>query len=237
MVPRRAVVLAAGRGTRLGELTAATPKPLLQIGGRAAIDRIIDSLADGGLEEIAVVTGHLAEQLERHVASTSQLPVTFVRQLQQNGTGGALLAARDFVGDQPFVLCWGDIAADPSIYTRVIETWGTDVAAVVAVNRLADVSQGSAVVFDEQHRITAIVEKPASPPPSNWNSAGVMLLGPKIWPHLARLQPSPRGELELTDALAALIRTNAAVLAAPFEERWFDIGTAASLRAADAAFS
>ncbi|HYR80087.1 MAG TPA: sugar phosphate nucleotidyltransferase, partial [Candidatus Dormibacteraeota bacterium] len=103
-----AVLLAAGRGKRLGDLTAHTPKPLLDIAGSPLISHIVDALASAGLANFIVVTGYLSEQIEQwaktHSRNNPGVKITTVRQPQLNGTGGAMLAAKDHLaGETRFV--------------------------------------------------------------------------------------------------------------------------------------
>jgi len=232
----QAVILAAGRGTRLGPATARIPKPMLDVGGRPLIDRIIGSLAAAGIRKLVVVTGYLADRLENHLAGGSPLPIAFVRQAEPTGTAGAAGMARRFVGQEPFLMCWGDIATAPDHFAQVLSAWEPGGAGAVGVNEVADVRQLSAVVFDARRVITSIVEKPSGPPPSRWNSTGILALTSRIWPHIARLDPSPRGELEMTDAISSMIDAGERLVAVPLSGPWFDVGTFRDLEAARATF-
>ncbi|MFN0144955.1 MAG: NDP-sugar synthase [Dehalococcoidia bacterium] len=231
---RKAILLAAGRGSRLGPLTAETPKPLLQVGRRPIIVRIIDGLIRAQIEEFAVVTGYLAEQVEYELGNGSQSGVStrYFRQERQEGTARALAIARDFAGEEKFFFGWGDILVRPENYRAVIKA-GRLADAAIAVNEVDDPHAGAAVYFGEDRLVTRIVEKPApGTSATRWNNAGFGVLGPEIWPEIERLEPSERGEYELPQALAALIAGRARVVAVPIEGSWFDIGTAESLAAA-----
>ncbi len=236
MVPERGVILAAGRGTRLGSLTATTPKPLLDVGGEPLIDHIVAGIAGAGIRSIVVVTGYLAAAVEQHLAATSPLPVVFVRQDEQDGTAGALRRAHDAVGHEPFLLSWGDIATDSRHFREVVGAWRPELAAAIGVNPSDDIARGAAVVFGPDRRITSIVEKPFGEPPSVWNNSGVMVLGPRLWGHLEDVGFSGRGELELPDAINQMIAEGHHLEAVPLTGSWFDIGTASSLEAAREAF-
>jgi len=236
VVPARAVILAAGRGERLESLTANTPKPMLEVAGAPLIDRILAGIEAGGVRSAVVVTGYLPWAIEQHVAATSPLPVAFVRQDEQGGTGGALRPAHNAVGDEPFLLSWGDIATDSRHFGEVVAAWRPELAAVIGVNQVEDVSRGAAVVFTGDRRITSIVEKPSGQPPSRWNNSGVMVFGPQIWGALEQIGPSARGELELPDAMSRLIAEGELLEAVPLTGRWFDIGTTSGLEAAREAF-
>ena len=230
----RAVLLAAGRGTRLGELTAETPKPLLQVGRRPIIVRIMDGLVRARIEEFAIVTGYLAAKVEYELGNGAQagVSVRYFRQERQEGTARALALAREFVGEEKCFFGWGDIVVRPENYRAVIKA-GTLADAAIAVNEVDDPYAGAAVYFGEDRVVTRMVEKPARGSSSTrWNNAGFGVLGPGIWPEIERLAPSEGGEYDLPRAIAALAVGGARVVAVPVEGPWFDIGTVESLAAA-----
>ena len=229
----RAVILAAGRGTRLGDLTARTPKPLLEVGRRPILVRIIDGLAAARISEIAIVTGYLGEQIEREIGNgaASGVEVTYFRQQVPEGTARALALAREFTGRERFVFAWGDIMVRQENYRAVVRRSRLADAAI-AVNEVDDPWAGAAVYVDNALRVRRIVEKPAQgTSTTRWNNAGFGVLGPEIWPLIDGL--APRGdEHNLVDAIAALVESGANVAACPVEGPWFDIGTPEQLQAA-----
>ena len=236
MVVTRGVILAAGRGTRLGSLTETVPKPLLEVAGRPVLDHIVDSMTSAGVRHLTVVTGHLANEIERHLARSCPVPVSFVRQDEVNGTAGALLLVERALGHKPFMLSWGDIVTASRHYRAVADTFEADIAGIIAVNMLEDVSSGSSVVFGEDLVITDIIEKPAAPAPGQWNSSGIMIFGGAIWAHVATLRPSVRGELELSDAIRSMLASDELLKAVKLTGEWFDIGTPETLAAAQTGF-
>ncbi|MCP3973085.1 MAG: NTP transferase domain-containing protein [bacterium] len=237
MVIGRAIVLAAGRGTRLGNATRHIPKPMLEIGGRPLIKNIVAAIATAGITSVTVVTGYHASTIEEYLAARSQIPVAFVRQPAPEGTAAAVRLARHATGDMPFLLCWGDIATASEHYLQVINAWRPGFAATIGVNLVDDVGRHASVVFGSDKRIKEIVEKPVGSPPSLWNNSGLMVLGPQVWEQLERIEPSQRGELELPDAINRLAALGEIVEAVQLKGLWFDIGTPAELEAARSAFS
>ena len=227
-----AIVPAAGRGTRLGALTATTPKALVPVAGRPVLAWVLRGLALAGASEIIVVVGHLGEQIEACVADLSPVPVAVVHQRAARGTADALLAAAERVGCAPFMYGWGDTIADPAAYERVLRRW--DGHAVLGVNRIDDPSSGAAVEVDASGMVRSIVEKP--PPGTSstpFNHAGIGVLPAVAWGHLRAVRPSPRNELEVTSALASLIEAGEPMAAVDVDPV-FDIGTPSGLRSADA---
>jgi len=230
----RAILLAAGKGTRLGSLTAQAPKPLLEVGGKPILVHIIDGLMRAGIERFLVVTGHFGELIEAELGNGGAVGVRieYVRQERLDGTARALALGRNFAGDEPFFFGWGDILVRPENYRSVVRR-ARLADAVIAVNEVDDPWAGGAVYVDDELRVTRMVEKPArGTSTTRWNNAGFGVLGPEIWPLIEALEPSERGEYELPQAIGALIASGARVVASPVEGPWFDIGTPEQLVAA-----
>ena len=234
----RAVLLAAGRGTRLGDLTAGTPKPLLTVGRRPIIVRILDGLRAARITDVSIVTGYLGDVLERELGNGegSGIRIRYVRQEALDGTARAVALCRDHLGDGQFFVGWGDIVVDPPNYRSVTRA-ARFAEHVIAINEVDDPATGAAVYVAEEMRVSRIIEKPAQgTSTTQWNNAGIMVLGSAIWAAIDDLKPSERGEYELPQAVAALVESGANVRAVPIEGPWFDIGTPESLAAARAAF-
>jgi dTDP-glucose pyrophosphorylase len=231
---RKAVLLAAGRGKRLGALTEHFPKPLLEVGGQPILHRILAGLAGAGVTDLAINTGHEAERLEDATGDGGRfgLKISYVRQPVPTGTARALALAREFVDRERFFVGWGDIVVGPENYANVVSA-AARARAVLAVNHVDDPASGGAVYVDEAMRVTRLVEKP---PPgasaTSWNNAGLMVLPPEIWRFCDGLQPSPRGEYELPQAIGEMVEAGIETLAVPIEGPWFDIGTPENLAAA-----
>lgn len=222
-----AVVLAAGRGTRLG---GDVPKPLVPVAGVPMVDRILDGLAADGFDDVVVVTGHEGGRVRSHLSDRG---VRLAEQTTPAGTADALVAARHLVGGEPFLLSWVDVIVPAGTYLRVAAGLrGHDGA--VAVNHLDDVSSGGLVSVDAD-LVTRLVEKPDPVP--GWNLTGVLALGAGVWPHAGAVARSRRGELELPEALNDWIDAGARIAAVPVDRPVFEVGTPAGREAADAYLS
>ena len=116
----KAVILAAGRGTRMQDLTIRTPKPMLTAGGRPILERLLERLIEAGYSEALIVTGHRAESIEDYFRDY-RFPLHFLRQTPIDGTATAALLARQFVGHDDFLLTFGDILADAPCYRQILE--------------------------------------------------------------------------------------------------------------------
>jgi NDP-sugar pyrophosphorylase family protein len=240
-----AVLLAAGRGKRLGALTADTPKPLLDIAGSPLISHIVEALAGAaaGLTHFIVVTGYLSEQIEgwakTYARENPGIKITTVRQAELNGTGGAMLAAKGrLAGQARFVFGWGDILMDRANYPRFIHHARNDeYDLMLAVNRVRDPFRGAAVYVNAHMMVERLDEKPApGTAKTEWNNAGLFATGQIIFDYLARLTPSARGELEIPGAIAQMIADGRVVRAVDMRGFWSDVGTPDDLEAARAWF-
>jgi len=234
----RAVILAAGRGTRMGNITREIPKPMLAVKGRPMLEHIMDGLASAGISRYLIVIGYHGEVIEQHFAKP-HAPIEFVRQNPVNGTGSGALLARQFAGGEPFFLTYGDILCDPVDYARAIGILSDNpaVIAAVAVKAVDDPWQGAAV-YEKQGRISRILEKPPKgTSTTGWNSGGFYAFRPVLFDYLGRVQPSPRGEYELTSALDSMLVDGLDLRISPIQGAWRDVGRPEDLAAVNSASS
>src|SRR2546421_3944373 len=203
---KKGVLLAAGRGTRMRDLTEALPKPMLEVRGKPVLQHIIEGLRVNGLTNLLVVVGWRAEVVKDFFGDGSKLDVKirYETQTVQDGTGRVVALARDFVGADPFLLSYGDILIAPHNYQRIRDPL-VDSQAVISVKRSDDVSQGGAVFVNDKFELTDLREKPKpGDPTSPWYNAGVYAFRASVFACIEKLRPSPRGEYELTDAIRDL---------------------------------
>jgi dTDP-glucose pyrophosphorylase len=221
----KAVLLAAGRGTRMRNLTEALPKPMLEVRGKPVLQRIIDGLRINGLTNLLVVVGWRAEMVKDFFGDGSKfgLQIQYETQTVQDGTGRVVALARDFVGSDPFLLSYGDILVAPENYHRIGDSLA-DAEAVVSVKRSDDVSQGGAVFVNDKFQLVDLREKPKpGEPTSPWYNAGIYAFRSSIFDFIAKLEPSPRGEYELTDAVRNLALSGKKVQALEIRGDWADV--------------
>jgi dTDP-glucose pyrophosphorylase len=221
----KAVLLAAGRGTRMRELTAELPKPMLRVRGKPVLQHIVEGLREAGLTDFLVVVGWRAEVVKEFFGDGSKygVRIEYVMQTVQDGTGRVVELAKGFTGAEPFVLSYGDILIAPENYSRVSAALA-GAEAVVTVKRSDDVSQGGAVFVNEKFELTDLREKPKpGEPTSPWYNAGVYAFRSSIFDFIAKLERSPRGEYELTDAIRNLARDGKKVQALELLGEWADV--------------
>ena len=224
----------------MGALTASTPKPLLPLYGRPIIEHILAGLRTAGIREAVIVTGYRGEQIEAHLGDGRQLgmQLTCRRQGKAEGTARALLLTRDAVGEQPFVLSWGDVVVDRSLYAAMrAEFDRLPCDALLALNAVDDPWRGAAVYVDGSWGVTDLIEKPPrGTSHTRWNNAGIFVFTPIIYTYAERLPISPRQEYELPQAIRAMITDGRVVRAQPVRGFWSDLGTPEDLARAEETF-
>ena len=203
----KALILAAGKGERLQPLTDYKPKAMLPVCNKPLIDYQIEMLRKHGIDEVAVVIGHLEKALKEH------LNVKFYRDASISGTASAVYAAKDFIDDE-FILLYGDVFFDGSI-NELIKTPNS-----MAVVQVEDVSRYGEVIFRDG-KLVNIKEKSGSG--SGFVNAGIYHFDPSILDFIEKTEESNRGEFELTDSIMMLNRSEK-VRVVPVNGYWNDIG-------------
>jgi UDP-N-acetylglucosamine diphosphorylase / glucose-1-phosphate thymidylyltransferase / UDP-N-acetylgalactosamine diphosphorylase / glucosamine-1-phosphate N-acetyltransferase / galactosamine-1-phosphate N-acetyltransferase len=221
------------------ELTNEIPKPMLQVHGKPILEHIVEGLLQAGIREIFIVTGFRAEVIEEFFQDGTRWGARFeyARQTIQDGTGKAPELARQFVGGDPFLLTYGDILVRPETYQRMVERFQSeDFSALVTATGSDDVTKGGLSFFDEKFCLTRLVEKPSPARieelrregwlpegATAWYNAGIYIFRPALFSFTARLQKSPRGEYELTDAISGMLEAGHRIAGLEIEGRWVDV--------------
>jgi dTDP-glucose pyrophosphorylase len=230
----KAVVLAAGRGTRMRELTASFPKPMIEVRGKPVLQHIIEGLRDAGIRDVLIVVGYHADAVQNFFGNGSHynIAIQYATQTVQDGTGRVVNLAYDFVENSAFILSYGDILVDPVNYKRIVDL-PDDIDAIITVKRGEDVSKGGAVYLNEQMELVDIREKAQPSEAQRWSglsehavpyyNAGLYTFRPSIFEFTAKLKPSPRGEYELTDAIRSLAHSGKKVKALELTGEWADV--------------
>jgi NDP-sugar pyrophosphorylase family protein len=220
----RAVVLAAGRGKRMRELTKSIPKPMVTVRGKPILQIIVENLSQAGIDQLLLVVGYRKEVVEDHFQDGAAfgLQIEYVEQVVQDGTGRVVALARSFCGGDPFLLSYGDILVEASCYPRLCDLQDAEMS--IAVKRSNEVSKGGAVYLNERFELTDLREKQnpgevATP----WYNAGIYAFRASIFEYVARLEKSPRGEYELTDAIRAMSLDGRKVQAVEITGDWVDV--------------
>jgi len=223
---KNAVVLAAGKGTRMRGLCRSRPKPMLPLVNRPFLVHILDGLCGAGIERVLLVVGHQSEQIRAFFADggMDRMEVEFVQQRNPNGTGSAAGLARDFARGEPFMLVFGDIITSRANYTKMTQQYAAYAPDALLSTRYVHDPYRGAAVYVEGRRVVRIEEKPPKgTAKTHWDNAGLFVFPPTIFEMLERLKPSPRGEYELTDALHAIIEAGMRLEACEMEGFWENV--------------
>lgn len=221
----KGVVLAAGKGTRLYPITRSVPKPLLPLANRTTLAYAFDRLKECGIEEVCIVVGENEPVLREALGDGAGfgLRLGYARQTEPKGLAHAVSFAEEFVAGDDFVLYLGDAIYGQSL-KPFVDRFRQSGCANLNLVKPVDDPRRFGVANVEGERIVKLVEKPQEPE-SNLAMAGMYVFGPQIWSVLPDLQPSGRGEYEITDAIQTLIDRGETVLAGVYEGEWFDTGT------------
>lgn len=214
-----AVVLAAGEGTRLRPLTRYRPKPMLPAATRPILEYVLDTLVDAGVAEICLVVGYRRERVQEHFGPTYRdVPLTYVHQDKQLGSGHALVAASKAV-EGPMLVVNGDRIIGVEAVTSVADAFEMDGDATLAVTEHPQAHRYGAVSLTDGY-LSALVEKPETDDYRLIN-AGVYAFDQSIFGAIERT-PRQHGELALTDTIVRLIDAGEPVRAVTIGGMWVD---------------
>ncbi len=237
---RKAVIPAAGLGTRFLPATKAIPKEMLPIIDVPTVQLIVKEASDSGIEEVIFVTGRgkssIIDHFDMHTDLVRKLRetgkedlalvveeindlarVTSVRQQEPKGLGHAVLCAKHLVGDEPFMVLLGDdlVNASPPCTQQMIDVFEKHQKSVVALQRVGsdEVTDfgicGGQTIADRVYELDSMVEKPSEEDaPSNLAIVGRYVLKPEIFEYLEATEPDDQGEIQLTDAMARMMKVD-----------------------------
>ncbi len=252
---KKAVIPAAGLGTRFLPATKAMPKEMLPIVDKPTIQYIIEEAVASGIEDILIVTGKGKRAIEDHfdsvpeleqtliekgkseflalVEETTNINIHFIRQSKPMGLGHAVLQAKAFVGDEPFVVMLGDdiVQAEVPCTRQLIEQYEKTESSIIGVQPVSsDVTHRYGIVDLQEslegglHKVASFIEKPApGTEPSNLAILGRYLFTPQIFKYLETQEAGTGGEIQLTDAITRLNEMQR-VFAYEFDGKRYDVG-------------
>ncbi|MFP8956753.1 bifunctional sugar-1-phosphate nucleotidylyltransferase/acetyltransferase [Natrialbaceae archaeon A-CW3] len=210
----KAVILAAGEGTRIRPLSHALPKPMLPVADRPLLGHTVDTAIDAGADEVVLVIGYEADTVRSHFGETYRgVPIHYAIQEEQRGTAHAVNTAREHL-DGPFAVLNGDNLYDQAAVDELFARC----PAVCAIE--VEEPQHYGVLSTSGEQVTGIVEKPADPP-TNLANAGAYAF-PAAATEWLEVAESERGEYEITDVLATVIEEYD--VSPVIVDRWLDVG-------------
>ena len=233
---KKAVVLAAGLGTRLLPATRSQPKEMLPVGRKPIIQYVLEEIKKVGISKVLLVTGKMKRAIEDYFEKDKPAPF-YIRQGEKKGTAGALLPAEPFVENEPFVVAFGDSliknSSAPSLLKRMIDIYQKKKAvAVLAIEEVPLSETGKYGVVKIQNskqgvfEIEDIIEKPKSgKSPGNLVLSARFIFAPIIFKMIHRTKEH-QGELRITDSIRLLIKNGYPVYGVKLKsgEKRYDIG-------------
>ena len=221
----KALVLAGGTGTRLRPITHTSAKQLLPVANKPVLFYGLEAIADAGITDVGLVVGDTAPAIEAAVGDGSAFGIrtTYIRQHAPLGLAHAVLVAKDFLGNDDFVMYLGDnfIVGGITQLTEGFQASRPD--AQIMLTQVPDPREFGVAELDEAGRVTGLEEKPRQPK-SDLALVGVYMFTPAIHEAVHHLKPSWRGELEITEAIGWLIDHGKTVRSTTITGYWKDTG-------------
>ncbi len=222
----KGILLSGGTGSRLRPITHTGPKQLIPVANKPVLQYAIEDLKEAGITEIGVVLGNKGQkEVQQFLGDGSEfgVEITYIFQGDPLGIAHAVGCARDFIGDDDFVIYLGDNVIRQPIEPLIKSFQEGDYAGGVALQRVENPEQFGVAELDDDGNVVHIVEKPDDPQ-SNVVIIGIYVLSPVAFEAIEEISPSWRGELEITDVFQWLIDKNERIDSHTVEDWWKDTG-------------
>lgn len=221
----KGLILSGGTGSRLRPFTYSTAKQLLPLANKPVISYVVEAMTDAGIRDIGIVVGSNGWQISEHLGDGSRYEarLTYIEQDAPLGLAHAVQSARSFLGEDDFAVFLGDNFLKGGIRAHVEAFRQSGAAGQILLKRVPNPQQFGVAELDTDGRLRRLVEKPVSPP-SDLAVLGVYLLRHPFFEAAGKITPSARGELEITDALQAMLDGGHDLRGHVIDDDWVDTG-------------
>ena len=221
----KGLILAGGSGRRLRPITHKTAKQLVPIANKPILHYVIEDLVGVGITDLGIVVGDTAKEIEKSVGDGSQwnADITYIRQEEPLGLAHAVLISESFLGQEKFIMYLGDNMFEDSLHEVVEDFEKSSTNARLLLAKVDNPQAFGVAEVDEQGAIKGLVEKPKNPK-SDLALVGVYLFDPTIHRAVKAIEPSDRGELEITDAIQWMIDDESNIEHRTLKGWWIDTG-------------
>ncbi len=227
----KAVILAAGKGTRMRPLTFTRPKHMLPVAGKPILEHIIGFLRSAGIKDIIIVVGSDNEYIVDYFGDGGRFDVNieYVEQRKPLGLAHAISMARNLLeNEERFIAVLGDVLFKLNLKDMLSFHMKKEAKATIAISEVADPTPFGVVKIVDGFRVERLIEKPKVPP-SNLIIAGIYIFEGELWDCINELKPSWRGEYEITDAIQLMVDRGYPVYGYITKKWWKDTGKPADL--------
>jgi bifunctional UDP-N-acetylglucosamine pyrophosphorylase/glucosamine-1-phosphate N-acetyltransferase len=233
----KAVILAAGEGSRLNPITINRPKPLIKISGKTILEYTLTTLRESGISDVIIVTNYREKDIQQYFGNGNKykLKISYKKQEKMNGTATAVGITESLIKNN-FILIYGDLLFSPKSIKKIIDTFNTKkIDGVMAITPIENPEKYGIVEIDKEQKIKKIIEKPKNNTPSKLANAGLYVFSKEIFQKIKQIKTSIRGEYELTDAISLFVKERNQVLTVQInKDDWIDIGRPWNLLEANA---
>jgi glucose-1-phosphate thymidylyltransferase len=221
----KGLILAGGSGRRLRPITHKTAKQLVPIANKPILHYVIEDLVGVGITDLGIVVGDTAKEIEKSVGNGSQwnADITYIHQEEPLGLAHAVLISEPFLGQEKFIMYLGDNMFEDSLHAVVEDFEKSSTNARLLLAKVDNPQAFGVAEVDEQGAIKGLVEKPENPK-SDLALVGVYLFDSTIHRAVKAIEPSDRGELEITDAIQWMIDKENSIEHKTLEGWWIDTG-------------
>jgi glucose-1-phosphate thymidylyltransferase len=221
----KGLILSGGKGTRLYPLTYTRAKQLIPVANKPVLIRVIETIRDAGVDEIGIVVGQTGPEIRETVGDGARygVRIKYIEQPSPDGLAHAVKISRAFLDDDSFVMFLGDNVIQGGISKLIADFASSDWNSQIVLKEVENPSAFGVAKLREDNSIEYLIEKPKNPP-SNLALVGIYMFDHHVFEAVEAIQPSGRGELEITDAIQWLVDHGYRVMPHVHRGWWIDTG-------------